>query len=357
MPSKKCAWREDTLKTGDKKMNELKKIASEIKEKLNVEFFYYQENTKPLDVPVCDKQFDGVTDDGANTFFRFLYRGVGYIGVLDGVDEQVKNYAFLLPAYLESFSETQSELTKTEFLKRILLGEVPSSSVYKYMTKYSVRAHACFALVIRVEKLMEEVISLIGQYTGNSLDTVVQMDGQNCAFVRFLFEKEDGEASPTDYAEFLAQTVKEELGVDVTVGVGSTVKSLKEISLSYMQASSALHYAEMFESKNTVHSYREYMLVKLLEEIPEARFSEYLAALTDEKAEEIWKDEEMLSTAEEFLRNSLNVSETSRNLYMHRNTLLYRLDKIKEATGLNIRSFADAVSFRVLTILNKLRKQ
>ena len=62
----------------------------------------------------------------------------------------------------------------------------------------------------------------------------------------------------------------------------------------------------------------------------------------------------MLNTAESFLQSSLNVSETSRNLYMHRNTLLYRLDKIEKATGLNIRSFSDAVSFRVLTILHKL---
>lgn len=62
----------------------------------------------------------------------------------------------------------------------------------------------------------------------------------------------------------------------------------------------------------------------------------------------------MVNTAEEFLRNSLNVSETSRNLFMYRNTLLYRLDKIEKATGLNIRQFPDAVSFRVLTVLYKL---
>ena len=62
-------------------------------------------------------------------------------------------------------------------------------------------------------------------------------------------------------------------------------------------------------------------------------------------------------TAEAFLQSSLNVSETSRNLYMHRNTLLYRLDKIEKATGLNIRLFSDAVSFRVLTVLYKLLKR
>jgi carbohydrate diacid regulator len=71
----------------------------------------------------------------------------------------------------------------------------------------------------------------------------------------------------------------------------------------------------------------------------------------------VFEDEEMLETAEVFLQSSLNVSETSRNLYMHRNTLLYRLDKIEKSTGLNIRLFSDAVSFRVLTVLHKLLKK
>ena len=73
-----------------------------------------------------------------------------------------------------------------------------------------------------------------------------------------------------------------------------------------------------------------------------------------EEIQEILEDEEMLNTAEAFLQNNLNVSETSRQMYMHRNTLLYRLDKIEKSTGLNVRQFADAVSFRVLTVMYKL---
>ena len=80
----------------------------------------------------------------------------------------------------------------------------------------------------------------------------------------------------------------------------------------------------------------------------------YFSDLTDESFREIFEDEEMLTTAEEFLQSSLNVSETSRNLYMHRNTLLYRLDKIEKATGLNIRCFSDALSFYVLTAIYRL---
>ena len=129
---------------------------------------------------------------------------------------------------------------------------------------------------------------------------------------------------------------------------------MKDISLSYSQAAGALRYAEVFSSRGNVHSYREYLLVRMLEDVPESKLMEYLGEMTDEGAKEIFEDADMLNTAEEFLQSSLNVSETSRNLFMHRNTLLYRLDKIEKATGLNIRQFPDAVSFRVLTVLYKL---
>jgi carbohydrate diacid regulator len=92
----------------------------------------------------------------------------------------------------------------------------------------------------------------------------------------------------------------------------------------------------------------------MLEDLPKYKLNENLAILLDAGAKEIFTDEEMLNTAEEFLENSLNVSETSRKLYLHRNTLTYRLDKIEKATGLNIRKFSDAVTFRLITILSGL---
>ena len=95
----------------------------------------------------------------------------------------------------------------------------------------------------------------------------------------------------------------------------------------------------------------------MVEELSPHKQEEYCAELMDEAAREVFEDKELLSTAEEFLLSSLNVSETSRNLYMHRNTLSYRLDKIEKATGLNVRYFSDAVSFRVLSILYQLLKK
>lgn len=335
-------------------MTELEKIIKETEEKLNVRIAFYPEKSRPVNLPACDRAFEGIADDGSHTFFRFSFRSTGYIGVLYGATEAEKNYAALLPAYIESFTEKEADLSKTEYLKRILLGECSSLGVYKYATKFSVRGSACFAIVIRVPKMMQETLAVIEQYGGNSLDTVLQMSEDECVLVKFIDRAENEYQSSVDYAEFLAQSLKEELGLTVTVGVGSTEHELKDVSHSYARACNALRYADVFEARGNVHSYREFILIKMMEEIPDNKLEEYLADLTDERFREIFEDEEMLGTAEEFLRSSLNVSETSRNLYMHRNTLLYRLDKIEKATGLNIRSFSDAVSFRVLTVIHRL---
>jgi len=242
-------------------------------------------------------------------------------------------------------------------LKKILQGECSSLGIYKYATKFSIRDYACFALVIRVPKMLEESMAIIGQYNGNSLDTVVKMSEDTCVLVKYVDENNAEYQSSVDYAEFLAQSLEEELGVEVSVGVGTTVHDIKDIAQSYARAENAIRYADEFETsgrKGKVHSYREFVLVKMLEEVSHSKLTQYLYDITDESFREIFDNEEMLETAEEFLHCSLNVSETSRNLYMHRNTLLYRLDKIEKATGLNIRLFSDAVCFRVLTSIYKL---
>ena len=335
-------------------MTELKKIAKEISEKLGVEFCFYAENTHPTNVPVCQQQFETFTDDGTYTYFRFLFKNVGYIGSILGVGETERNYALLLPTYIESLMEQGSELTKSEMLKRILLGESSSMLLYKYATKYSLRGLSAVVIVLRIQKRMEESISLLEQYGGSSLDTVVKISEDTCAFVKYSDKENDDYHSAVDYAEFLAQILKEELGVDALVGVGPMVREFKDVSVSYSGAENALRYADVFGAQGKVHSYREFILIRMLEGFSESKLISYLSELTDENSKEIFEDEEMLSTAETFLQNSLNVSETSRNLYMHRNTLLYRLDKIEKATGFNLRSFSDAVSFRVLTVLYKL---
>lgn len=333
-------------------MKGIDKILAETSEKLGINFLFCSREDE-TDAAFLNKQ---KAEEGV-TVFKFFFHGEGYVCGIEGTGKTEEGFAALLPAYLESFGVVSGELSKTEYLKRILLGECSLADIYKYMLKYAVKNAPCFVVAIRAKKLPDDTMSLITQYGGNSMDTAVRIDEHNCALVKFLGEEGDEYRSVIDYTDFLAQLLQEELGLKVTAGIGSCVKSLKDAPISYLQASSALRYTETFSADGGVHSYKEYMLIKMLEDVPEYKLNEYLSELIDEKSKEIFDDEEMLLTAEEFLQNSLNVSETSRKLYMHRNTLLYRLDKIEKASGLNIREFPQAVSFRVLTILHKLLKK
>lgn len=298
---------------------------------------------------------EGVLSGGEETSFAFSYKNIPFVGKIPVAGETGKALALLLVSYFENREDSQAELSKPERLKGILLGESSSASTQRFMVKYSIKSEPCFALAVTTNKLLDETVAILSQYEENERSEVVKMGEGLCAVVKFLGATEENEYhSATEYAEFVAQSLKEELGVDASVGVGPTVRELKEVSLSYAQALSALRYAEVFGAKGKVHAYREFMLVKMLEDVSVQKLEEYLLQLTDESAKEIFEDEEMLSTAEEFLQHNLNAAETSRNLYMHRNTLLYRLEKIEKATGLNIRQFSDAVSFRVLTVLYKL---
>ena len=296
--------------------------------------------------------------DGDTTRFRFPYKNGTYVGTINGSGEGSLSIAALLVNYFESEVDRLADLSKQERWRSILLGECSVRAIYQFVSKFSVKNSACFVLAISVPKKIDEATEILAQYSDMTSDAVVKMDDNTLALVRYTQVEESEEYhSSFEYGEFVVQFIKEELGVDVTVGVGSTVKDVKDVAVSYAQAAGALRYADAFTARGSVHSYREFVLVKMIEELSSGKQEEYCAELMGEAALEIFEDEELLATAEEFLLSSLNVSETSRNLYMHRNTLSYRLDKIEKATGLNIRQFSDAVSFRVLFILYKLLKK
>ena len=201
----------------------------------------------------------------------------------------------------------------------------------------------------------QEILNVLTNFSAGESDVAVSIDDNIFAFVKFMDDEGDYQ-SATDFAGFLAQSVKEETGITVSVGVGGTFKGIADANGSYQQALMAVRMATVMNSKGYVHSFKEYVLLKMLEDLPKFKLNEYLNVLLDENAKDIFVDSEMTNTAEEFLENSLNVSETSRKLYLHRNTLMYRLDKIERETGLNIRKFSDAVTFRLITILFKLLK-
>ena len=338
---------------------DLKKTIDAIRENTGIAVSVYTGRGEPLfgAEGKAPSGFEGVFRDAERnvTFFRAAHRGRQYICSVAGCTDVQRNYAYLIADMVANAGSRvpgTANLPKGEFLRRILLGECAEEDIRRYRDKYAVPDRPCFALAVSAEG-EGDMAGLLAQYAESDADCAVMIAPKDGAFIKFT-EADSEYQSSADFANFLAQSFQEELGIRARVGIGCTVRRFEDVAQSYTQASVALRMSAQFNTAGDVHSYREFVLIRLLEELPAARRAEYLSVLLDGEARELLKDEDLASTAEEFLGNDLNVSETSRNLYMHRNTLMYRLDKLERMTGLNLRKFSDAVTFRVITILNRL---
>ena len=342
---------------------DVKIFANTIKEKTGLDLIVYSKEgkvlfgtDKDLDFSV---DFEDVKSDAetGRTIFTLTLKNKEYVGVIEGASKEEKTFAMLIRELGASYFLKEVGLSKEDFYKAVLLGEINHAQILKHMNKFGIKDRSAFSMLIHVDGVHStEVFQILKNCTEDG-DFAVQIDYEQLVFVKFVQEQSNEYQSPIDYAEFIKQLIYEEMGVLVKITIGSTVKSVIDLSISYGQALTAFRMYNVLGSKGDIHSYKEYVLIKMLEDLPKYKLNEHLETLMDSGAKEIFNDQEMITTAEEFLENSLNTSETSRKLYLHRNTLIYRLDKIEKATGLDIRKFPDALTFRLITIIARLVKQ
>ena len=287
---------------------------------------------------------------GEETAFPVSFGGEEATLYIRGRGEETENKIRLV-RYLLSGSARQQRPQEADSLKNILLGEGGEWGSFRFLTKNNLGDGACFALDVVPDRRADEAFRQIERCIEGKDEIAVRMDKSRIGIVRF-----SGEESPMEFAQFIFQLLYEELGIRASVGVGCEVSSFAQIASSYTQAVTTVKLSSIFHSKGEVHSYREYLLVTMLEDLSEARIKEYMTQFNVKSVEEVFLDSDLAGTAEQFLENNLNLSETSRALFLHRNTLMYRLDKIKRITGLDLKNFSDAVTFRVISILYKLLK-
>lgn len=342
--------------------NELSHLMKNIKENTGIDIEVYSEtgkyfaSTEKGEVTLSSKpDFEGIYFDHRQnrTFFKLQFKSARLTGSIKGTTETERNYAYMIMRLMEGADNKDAALSKSEFLKSILAGEGNITRVQKFMTRFSIPDLPLFILIIQPPMRSDEVLNFLIQYAADTHDIAVMLDDFSCVYVKFS-DGENEYQSANDFASFILQSVFEEIGIKCKIGIGGTVRSMLEVYTSFQHAERALRMRGVFNSKGDIFSYKEYLLVKMLEDIPKFKLNEYLSILLESDAKAIFSDLEMINTAEEFLENNLNVSETSRNIYVHRNTLMYRLDKIERATGLNIRKFSDAVTFRLISVLYKL---
>ncbi len=296
--------------------------------------------------------------EGDKTYFKFRFRTDEYVGYIRKTGDDGKTLASFVCFLFENGGKGETPTSKKDALKSILLGERSVAQANRDMRKFGVPEAPCSAFVVYIQdgRAASDLVDFLENFKTGANDIVVAIDDFACAYVRFSdVNAQDGEfPSLADFAYLIAQSVEEELGISVRVGVGSTVDGFADSAVSYKQATTAIRMSGLFESNAKAATYKDYVLVKMLEDLPRYKLEEFLNVLSEPETKNVFADAEMLETATEFLKSNLNVSEASRNLFMHRNTLMYRLDKIERATGLDIRKFRDAMTFRLITILYKL---
>lgn len=189
------------------------------------------------------------------------------------------------------------------------------------------------------------------QLPRNPNDVLVAMDKHTAAFIKDITGMEDIDEL-RQFACAVQETLMHEDALAVTVGIGDAAQTLGDLHASYRQARRAIEIGRMFAAERTVHVYRSMLLERFLSELSPDLAEHYHGLLFNRSTARLF-GEEMLYTIEMFFKKDLNLSDTARQLYIHRNTLVYRLDKVQRQVGLDLRKFEDAVTFKMLLEMSK----
>lgn len=260
---------------------------------------------------------------------------------------QIQN---LLIAYKERFD-------KDNFIKNLLLDNLLLVDIYNRAKKLHIDTEArrvIFIVETDHEKDSNKMDNIRSILNGKSKDFVTAVDEKNIIIVR---ELGIGEGYPEleKSAEQLLEVLNEEEEEGIRIAYGTIVNDIKEVSKSYKEAKLALDVGKIFFGEKNVIAYSTLGIGRLIYQLPISLCKMFIREIFEGKSPDEF-DEETLATINKFFENSLNVSETSRQLYIHRNTLVYRLDKLQKSTGLDLRVFEDAITFKIALMVVKYMK-
>jgi len=260
---------------------------------------------------------------------------------------QIQN---LLVAYKERFD-------KDNFIKNLLLDNLLLVDIYSRAKKLHVQPEARRVTMV-IEGRCGKDINLLelmrSNFGANSKDFITAVDENNVIVVKEI-ESSDTNAE-IDKVAYGYQSLLEKEGVeDVRISYGTPVKEIKEVSRSFKEAKMAMDVGKIFFDERTVIAYSELGIGRLIYQLPIPLCKMFIREIFGGKSPDDF-DEETLTTIMKFFENSLNVSETSRQLFIHRNTLVYRLDKLQKTTGLDLRVFEDAITFKIALMVVKYMK-
>ena len=251
---------------------------------------------------------------------------------------QIQN---LLVAYKERFD-------KDNFIKNLLLDNLLLVDIYNRAKKLRIDTEArrvVFIVETKYEKDNSAMETIKSLYASKPKDYITAIDEKNIIIV-----KEIKEADTYEELDHVAKTLVDMLNVEamsqVRVSYGNIIHEIKDVSRSYKEAKMALEVGKIFYADKIIVPYNNLGIGRLIYQLPIPLCQMFMKEVFGEQLPDTF-DEETLTTINKFFENNLNVSETSRQLYVHRNTLVYRLEKLQKSTGLDIRVFDDALTFKI----------
>ena len=278
-----------------------------------------------------------------------------YVVFVEGQDDFARSVCILASVALNEAKSGYDEKHDTAtFVKNIISDNILPGDVYVRAKELRFNAETPRAVFIVRQTEAADVAVLEYLQTlfpARDRDFVLSMSETDVVVIREL----PAVAEPEELehlAEQLQQTVEKNIGVRCVVGIGSPVLHLRELADRYKEAQTAIEVGKVFDTEKSVMSYDRLGIGRIIYQLPTTLCEMFLAEIFKKNPIESL-DQETLYTINKFFENNLNVSETSRKLFVHRNTLVYRLEKIKKLTGLDLREFDHAIVFKVALMVKK----
>ena len=272
-----------------------------------------------------------------------------------GSEDSVSTIGELAVCQIESILESYAEKNdKNAFMQKLLLGDYTDVEAFNRARKLHISSsarRAVFLVETRQSKDEHALATIKNIFSARTHDFITSIDNRGIIIVRELTS-----AETYDDLENIAHMLVDMLGTEAMtqawVAYSNTANDLKDLSNAYKEARTALEIGKIFYAERNVFGYRTLGIGRLLYQLPVSICEMFIQEIFgDESLDSI--DGETLAIIRTFFENNLNLSETSRQLYVHRNTLVYRFEKIQERFGLDLRTFEDAMTFKLAMLVSR----
>ena len=250
----------------------------------------------------------------------------------------------LCTAYPEKYN-------KTDFLQSLMVNGIPSYDIYERASRLHITPEEKRVLFLLEARVIDDTIMAIlkNLFPSQTKTYLISMNENSLAILRPVKSSENAEFIRKS-ARMIVDTLNTEALTQVQLSYSSVIESLTELSGAFRETSLALKVGKLFYPEQTIFPYNELGVGRLIYQLPVSLCENFLKEIFGENVPDEL-DEETAVTINRFFQNNLNIAETSRQLHMHRNTLIYRLEQIQKRTGLDLRIFEDAMVFKIATMV------